>query len=325
MAGKKWDAFISHASEDKDFAKPLAKILARLGINIWYDEFELKAGDSLVASIDNGLANSSFGILILSKAFFSKNWTEREYRGLTTLELNGDGVILPIWRDVDRSTVANFSPHLSDKFALQADTADLQSIALSIVEIIDPDAHSGIIRRKFYRDPANFVQKNVPLSSLKSIIDAPIRHAKFPSHFESRVFLTWSILNDYTGWSLEYFMEGFQKDSHPTQEIAIWERVAFCLSIFEKNNRAPSKSVRKSVFGFLMRFWCAGEKLDLILKQSDLNEKNRSIVLHAIGLLAAEVPYAAGELEGTDFNKRFDKENFPDESVNNVVDEMIKR
>jgi hypothetical protein len=56
---KRYDAFISHASEDKDtLVRPLAEKLRALDFRIWYDEFELKVGDSLRRSIDKGLANS---------------------------------------------------------------------------------------------------------------------------------------------------------------------------------------------------------------------------------------------------------------------------
>src|SRR4051812_46524779 len=78
-----WDAFISHASEDKGYVRELAAQLTRLGVRVWYDEFELRPGDSLVASIDKGLASSRFGVLILTPAFLGKPWTEYERRGLT--------------------------------------------------------------------------------------------------------------------------------------------------------------------------------------------------------------------------------------------------
>lgn len=61
-----YDAFISHASEDKeDLVRPLAEKLKAAGFSIWYDNFELKVGDSLRRSIDKGLANSKFGIVVL--------------------------------------------------------------------------------------------------------------------------------------------------------------------------------------------------------------------------------------------------------------------
>ena len=60
-----WDAFISHAWEDKEsFVRPLAHALTALGATVWYDEFSLKLGDSLSASIDRGLAGSRYGIVV---------------------------------------------------------------------------------------------------------------------------------------------------------------------------------------------------------------------------------------------------------------------
>src|SRR3989442_1637672 len=50
-----YDAFISYASEDKQrLVKQLARELTHLGLRVWYDEFELKVGDSLRRSIDRG-------------------------------------------------------------------------------------------------------------------------------------------------------------------------------------------------------------------------------------------------------------------------------
>lgn len=54
-----YDAFICHASEDKEsFVRPLAKELRKKGLRVWYDEFTLKLGDSLRRSIDRGLARA---------------------------------------------------------------------------------------------------------------------------------------------------------------------------------------------------------------------------------------------------------------------------
>lgn len=67
---KDYDVFISHTSEDKDaIVRPLAEALAKGGLKVWYDEFELKIGDSLRRKIDKGLAHSRFGIVVLSQAF----------------------------------------------------------------------------------------------------------------------------------------------------------------------------------------------------------------------------------------------------------------
>ena len=78
-----WDVFISHASEDKEsIARPLKNALTDAGLRVWYDESELKIGDRLHKSIDEGIAKSGFGIVILSENFFKKDWPQRELDGL---------------------------------------------------------------------------------------------------------------------------------------------------------------------------------------------------------------------------------------------------
>lgn len=119
------DAFICHDSRDKDaFVRPLAETLSRPPylLNVWYDEFSIAVGDSLVAKIDEGLATSRYAIVVLSKNFLGKKkWTAREFRGLTNREIESETkLILPIWLDVTRDEVAQYSPPLADKLALQA-------------------------------------------------------------------------------------------------------------------------------------------------------------------------------------------------------------
>lgn len=75
----KYDVFISHASENKDeVARPLAAQLESLGLRVWFDECQLTLGDSLRRSIDKGLIESRFGVVILSPAFFAKEWPNKE-------------------------------------------------------------------------------------------------------------------------------------------------------------------------------------------------------------------------------------------------------
>lgn len=87
---EEWDVFISYASEDKDaIARPLAESLKAKGLRVWHDDFALLVEDSLPKKIDHGLANSRFGIVILSRHFFEKHWPEQELSGLATREVGG--------------------------------------------------------------------------------------------------------------------------------------------------------------------------------------------------------------------------------------------
>ncbi len=116
---EEWDVFISYASENKDaIARPLAEALRDKGLRVWYDEFSLTVGDSLRKSIDQGLARSRFGVVILSKHFFEKRWPEQELNGLATREVGGKKVILPVWNGVGFEEVRQYSPTLADRLAV---------------------------------------------------------------------------------------------------------------------------------------------------------------------------------------------------------------
>jgi hypothetical protein len=137
QANKEYDVFISHASEDKDeIVRPLAHALISEGLSVWYDEFELKIGDSLRRKIDKGLANSKFGIVVLSKEFIRKGWTNYELDGIITKAVTGEQIILPIWHNITKKEVIDFSPSLADKLARNTSSYTVEEIAEEIVELI---------------------------------------------------------------------------------------------------------------------------------------------------------------------------------------------
>ena len=118
---ERYDIFISHASEDKDaFVRLLAHELTRNGIKVWYDEFTLSLGDSLRRSIDRGLARSRFGVVVLSRSFFAKEWPQKELDGLVAREDGTQKVILPVWHNVTKAEVAQHSPMLADRIAVSS-------------------------------------------------------------------------------------------------------------------------------------------------------------------------------------------------------------
>lgn len=97
----------------------------------------LKVGDSLRRSIDNGLKNSRYGVVVLSNAFFSKNWTQYELDGHVTREMNGHKVILPIWHLVTKNQVQNYSPTLADKKAINSSLSTIDEIISQLAEVLD--------------------------------------------------------------------------------------------------------------------------------------------------------------------------------------------
>lgn len=132
------DVFISHASEDKDeLVRPLAVALQREGLSVWYDEFELKIGDSLRQKIDRGLSKSRFGIVVLSRNFIKKGWTNYELDGIITKVVSGEQVLLPIWHNITKKEVVEFSPSIADKLARNTANFTVEDIAKEIAEVIN--------------------------------------------------------------------------------------------------------------------------------------------------------------------------------------------
>ena len=135
--GETHDVFISHASEDKDeFVRPLANALIAQGLNVWYDEMTLRIGDSLRQKIDRGLANSRVGLVVLSPAFIKKGWTNYELDGIVTRTVSGEQVLLPIWHNITKQQVMDFSPSLADKVARSTATHTIVEIAAEIAELL---------------------------------------------------------------------------------------------------------------------------------------------------------------------------------------------
>lgn len=131
------DVFISHASEDKEaVATPLAKHLEALGVTFWLDSLELRIGDSLRRKIDDGLANSRFGVVVLSRPYLSKGWTQYELDGLVTRSVSGEQNLLPIWHDITRDEVKAASPSLVDKVALLTAAMSIEDIARQIADVV---------------------------------------------------------------------------------------------------------------------------------------------------------------------------------------------
>jgi hypothetical protein len=136
-SGTTFDVFISHASEDKDsVVRRLASELRRVGLDVWYDEYELKIGDSLRQKIDHGLARSRFGIVVLSRSFFAKGWTNYELDGIVTRSVSGDQVLLPIWHEITKDELIEYSPSIADKVARSTTTHTIEEIAAEIAEVV---------------------------------------------------------------------------------------------------------------------------------------------------------------------------------------------
>lgn len=134
---EEYDVFISHASEDKEsFADALCQELQNSGISVWYDAISMTWGDSLRSKIDNGLKKSKYGIVILSKDYIKKGWTQYELDGLFQREMTDGKTILPIWHNITKQQVEDFSPTLAGRLALNSVSMTPAEIAGELKKIL---------------------------------------------------------------------------------------------------------------------------------------------------------------------------------------------
>ena len=219
------DIFISHASEDKKaIARPLAELLQRFGVRVWYDEYTLEIGDSLSESIDMGLVSSHFGVVVLSKSFFSKPWARRELAGLVAKEVADGKVILPIWHEVGVDAVRKVSPPLADRYALSTERESTEVIGLRILRVVRPDIFDNIQRWVLWNKKLR--QAKPVLTNLRDLKPSSRRHETLPNTFLVRVRLVHQILGDVIDQTLDGMVDLFCRDLHPHREIEVWERIA---------------------------------------------------------------------------------------------------
>jgi len=163
------DVFICHASEDKpEIVKALVAAFRREGISYWYDEAEIKWGESIPEKINEGLKVSHYVIVIISKSFLSKNWPQRELNSALNVEASTGKVrVLPLVVGTNevREEIFQKYPLLNDKRCLTWEN-DVQKIV---------DALKGCLGR------ANIISKGDNLAIEESDYDIPI--PKIPKEF----------------------------------------------------------------------------------------------------------------------------------------------
>jgi TIR domain len=73
-----YDVFLSHSSHDKDIVRALAERMQQSGLRVWFDEWAVKIGDPILASIEEGLEKSAFVIFCMSAHAFGSDWVQLE-------------------------------------------------------------------------------------------------------------------------------------------------------------------------------------------------------------------------------------------------------
>lgn len=71
--------FLCHSSRDKDFVRRVATSLVDHGCRVWFDAWEIRVGDNIVQKINDGLQESDFVAVVLSKSAMESEWVKNEW------------------------------------------------------------------------------------------------------------------------------------------------------------------------------------------------------------------------------------------------------
>ncbi len=74
----RYDVFLSYSNQDKNVVRNIAQRLKAEGIRVWFDEWKIRPGDSILAKIEDGLEHSNILVLCMSVAAFESDWAKLE-------------------------------------------------------------------------------------------------------------------------------------------------------------------------------------------------------------------------------------------------------
>lgn len=139
---EEYDVFVSHAWEDKeDFVDEFVSELRKQELKVWYDTNKLKWGDPMREKIDKGLSKSRYGVVVLSPNYMAehKYWTKAELNGLFQVETVNGKTILPIWHNLTKKQVVEYSPIIADRKAMTTASMTPAEIASELKNLLVPE------------------------------------------------------------------------------------------------------------------------------------------------------------------------------------------
>lgn len=121
--------FISHNSGDKETARLLAIKLVECGLDVWFDEWRIRPGDSITGGMEDGISQSEVFVLLWSYRAAASNWVGTELRAALRRQVDHkDFRVIPLMLDQTPlpTLIADYRGFALDKLS------DLERIAKEI-------------------------------------------------------------------------------------------------------------------------------------------------------------------------------------------------
>lgn len=219
-------------------------------MRVWYDEFSLQLGDSLTASIDKGLQESRYGLVVLSKAFLSKRWPEYEYRSLMTREIDGERAILPLWYNITKEDVKNFSLYLADIKALPISRANFGKIVPAILKVVRPDIYQerrmqGVLRKAV-------AEATPTVAKISEIKRSTTKQSKLTKQQLIRSKAVYYGIGRHLKSNFDDYVDQYELDVVPERELQSWEIMNACYLEMQEHHADATDRDREDYFKVLV-------------------------------------------------------------------------
>jgi hypothetical protein len=86
--------FFSYRHSDADIVRGIAAEVQAAGHNVWFDEWEILPGDSIVDRVSSGLKTATHLVMCYSTAGVEASWMSREWMSGLHRQLLGEGIRL---------------------------------------------------------------------------------------------------------------------------------------------------------------------------------------------------------------------------------------
>jgi hypothetical protein len=111
--------FLSFGWEDHALAQRIAQTLMANGVDTWWAEWEIRAGESLRQKIDEGLRNCTVFLVLLTPTSINKPWVNQEIDAGLIRKIEDQARFIPLRRDLPPTALppllrGMFSPELQD-------------------------------------------------------------------------------------------------------------------------------------------------------------------------------------------------------------------
>ena len=184
--------FISHTSSDHDFVLKLAHRLRNDGIDVWIDDWEIKAGDSIVEKVNNALIESYFLLIVLSENSLKSNWVSKEMNVGLMRQLSSNNVmILPVLLELRSS---DLPPLFADIYAVKFTRESINDIEYGkLIEPIIERATSNSINQyqdRFFENVQyidKIIEKDNPTSQEVKFLLSLIQEEHYYNYFFRKV------------------------------------------------------------------------------------------------------------------------------------------